>query len=217
MKIETFPMGVFQVNSFLLFCEETGESVVVDPGDHPEILIARYEALGRSPVAILNTHGHIDHVAGNRAIKDRWDVPILMHPGDGFLIETFDQQAALFGLDMSSPPAPDGELSDGVPFRFGACRLEIIHTPGHSPGHVVLASGSAAISGDLIFAGSIGRTDLPGGDLGTLLRSVDRLGDFLPDETVLHPGHGPATTLGEERRTNPFLQPGFRSQMLGGS
>ncbi len=207
-------MGVFQVNSYLLFCEETGESIVVDPGDQPEILIDRYEELGAAPSAILNTHGHLDHVAGNARAKERWGVPILMHSDDRFLIDAFDEQATLFGLDLTSPPPPDGELVPGTPFEFGACRLEVLHAPGHSPGHVVLLHEREAISGDVLFAGSIGRTDLPGGDLGTLLRSIDDVLVPAGDDLVVRPGHGPATTVGEERRSNPYLQPEFRRQML---
>ncbi|MGH2571243.1 MAG: MBL fold metallo-hydrolase [bacterium] len=214
MRIETFPMGMFQVNSYLLRCEETGETVVVDPGDEPEVLLRRLDEIGARPVAIVNTHGHLDHVAGNGAIRERWDVPIWMHPADRFLIEAFPQQAAMFGLDLAPPPAPDRELAAGGAFRFGACELAVHHAPGHSPGSVVLVGGNQAISGDVIFAGSIGRFDLPGGDLPTLLRSIDDVILPLGDATTLYPGHGPATTVGRERRANPFLQASIREQVL---
>jgi glyoxylase-like metal-dependent hydrolase (beta-lactamase superfamily II) len=207
-------MGMFQVNSYLLRCEETGEIVVVDPGDEPEILLRRLDEIDARPVAIVNTHGHVDHVAGNGAIRERWDVPIWMHPADRFLIDAFPQQAAMFGLDLTPPPAPDRELAEGFVFRFGGCELAVHHAPGHSPGSVVLVEGSQAISGDVIFAGSIGRFDLPGGDLPTLLRSIDDVIVPLGDGMTLYPGHGPATTVGRERRANPFLQASIREQVL---
>ena len=216
MITEVFPMGVFQVNSYLLRCEETGETVVVDPGDEPQILVRRLEELGVEPVAILNTHGHLDHVAGNAAVKLRYGVPILMHEDDRFLIDTFVQQARMFGLDLEAPPPPDAPLTPGEAFRFGEIELKILFAPGHSPGHVILLDEDTAISGDVLFAGSIGRTDLPGGDLPTLLRSIDEVVVPLGDDTAILPGHGPATTVGAERRANPFLQEELRGEILRG-
>jgi glyoxylase-like metal-dependent hydrolase (beta-lactamase superfamily II) len=207
-------MGMFQVNSYLLQCEETGEIVVVDPGDEPEILLRRLDEMGQAPVAIVNTHGHLDHVVGNGAVRDRFDVPIWMHAADRFLIDAFPEQAAMFGLEFAPPPPPDRELVEGQPFRFGAVELAVHLAPGHSPGSVVLVTGDQAISGDVIFAGSIGRFDLPRGDLPTLLRSIDEVIVPLGDDTTLHPGHGPATTVGRERRSNPYLQAGVREQVL---
>jgi glyoxylase-like metal-dependent hydrolase (beta-lactamase superfamily II) len=205
---------MFQVNSYLLRCEETGETVVVDPGDEPAILLRRLDEIRTAPVAIVNTHGHLDHVAGNASIRERWDVPIWMHPADRFLIDAFAEQAAMFGLELPPPPAPDRELVPGGVFRFGACELSVRHAPGHSPGSVVLVERDRAISGDVIFAGSIGRFDFPGGDLPTLLRSIDEVILPLGDGATLHPGHGPATTVGRERRANPYLQPSIREQVL---
>lgn len=207
-------MGAFGVNSYLLTCEESGVVVVVDPGDEPERLVARLEKRGAAPALILNTHGHLDHVAGNAALKERYGAPILMHPGDGFLLQRFAEQAAAFGLRLTSPPPPDGELVPGQPVEFGKCRLEVLFAPGHSPGHVILVHGQDAISGDVLFAGSIGRTDLPGGSLTALLDTLDRVVVPLGDEMRIHPGHGPSTTVGEERRTNPFLQPSLRASIL---
>lgn len=214
MKIEIFPMGVFQVNSYLLACEKTGKIVVVDPGDEPEILLRRLDQLKAQPVAILNTHGHVDHVAGNAAIQREFAIPSLLHPADRFLVETFPAQAAMFGLDLESPPPPDGELVPGETFAFGECTLRILHTPGHSPGSVTLVHENDAISGDVLFADSIGRTDLPQGDLPTLLRSIDDVLVPLGDEMRIHPGHGPQTTIARERRSNPFLRKEWRQQLL---
>jgi glyoxylase-like metal-dependent hydrolase (beta-lactamase superfamily II) len=214
VKIEIFPMGVFQVNSYLLACEKTGKIVVVDPGDEPEILLRRLDQLKAQPVAILNTHGHVDHVAGNAAIQREFAIPSLLHPADRFLVETFPAQAAMFGLDLESPPPPDGELVPGETFAFGECTLRILHTPGHSPGSVTLVHENDAISGDVLFADSIGRTDLPQGDLPTLLRSIDDVLVPLGDEMRIHPGHGPQTTIARERRSNPFLRKEWRQQLL---
>jgi glyoxylase-like metal-dependent hydrolase (beta-lactamase superfamily II) len=214
VKIEIFPMGVFQVNSYLLACEKTGKIVVVDPGDEPEILLRRLDQLKAQPVAILNTHGHVDHVAGNAAIQREFAIPSLLHPADRFLVETFPAQAAMFGLDLESPPPPDGELVPGETFAFGECTLRILHTPGHSPGSVTHVHENDAISGDVLFADSIGRTDLPQGDLPTLLRSIDDVLVPLGDEMRIHPGHGPQTTIARERRSNPFLRKEWRQQLL---
>lgn len=216
MRVEVFPMGAFQVNSYLLTCESTGQIVVVDPGDEPGILLRALDRRGAAPVAILNTHGHLDHVAGNAALRERWDVPALMHPDDTFLVENFASQAAAFGLRLATPPPADGPLTPGDTFTFGDVTLDIRHAPGHSPGHVVLVEEKQVISGDVLFAGSIGRTDLPGGDLVTLLRSLDEVMVPLGDDMVVHPGHGPSTTIGEERRSNPFLQAEFRQRILSG-
>jgi glyoxylase-like metal-dependent hydrolase (beta-lactamase superfamily II) len=213
VKIEIFPMGVFQVNSYLLACEKTGKIVIVDPGDEPEILLRRLDQLKAEPVAILNTHGHVDHVAGNAVIKREFAIPAFLHRADRFLVENFPAQAAMFGLELEPPPPPDGELVPGETFDFGECTLRILHTPGHSPGSVTLVHENDAISGDVLFADSIGRTDLPRGDLPTLLRSIDDVLVPLGDEMRIHPGHGPQTTIGRERRSNPFLRKEWRAQL----
>ena len=214
MIVEAFPMGVFQVNSYLLRCDATGETVVVDPGDEPQILLQRLDELQVTPKAILNTHGHLDHVAGNATVQERYGIPILMHPDDQFLIDTFPQQAAMFGLELDPPPSPDEELVPGKTYSFGEIELDIHFAPGHSPGHVIFVHDGVAISGDVLFAGSIGRTDLPGGDINTLLRTLDEVMVPLGDAMEIHPGHGPSTTIGDERRSNPFLQSELRGDIL---
>lgn len=218
MNVQVFPMGVFQVNSYVLTCRDTGKTVVVDPGDEPEILLRHLDAAGVVPEAILNTHGHLDHVAGNAALIERWRIPAYLPPGDRFLLDGFTEQAAMFGLPhLAAPPAPDGDLVDGATYSFGDVTLDIRSAPGHSPGHVILVGDGVTISGDVLFAGSIGRTDLPGGDLETLLRTLDDVMLPLGDATVVHPGHGPSTTIGAERRSNPYLQPAVRAQLRAGS
>lgn len=213
MNVEIFPMGAFQVNSYLLQCEETGAIAVIDPGDEPGILLDRLALMKGKPEILLNTHGHIDHVSGNAAILRKYNIPALLHPEDIFLVREFAEQAAYFGLRLEAPPPPSGPLVPGEPVTFGACRLEVYHTPGHSPGSVTFVHGAQAISGDVIFAGSIGRTDLPRADLATLMRSIDEV--FTPHpEWQIFPGHGPTTSVRAELKSNPFLQREWRSEML---
>jgi glyoxylase-like metal-dependent hydrolase (beta-lactamase superfamily II) len=154
---------------------------------------------------ILLTHAHMDHVEGIPAVKRELDVPILLHPADAPLYAAAPMQAQMFGLRMEPLPPVDGELVVGDAVRFGECALEVRFAPGHAPGHVILVGDGVALVGDVIFAGSIGRTDLPGGDFATLMRSIREQVLTLPDETTLHTGHGPDTTVGRERVSNPFV------------
>lgn len=214
MRIECFPMGGFQVNSYLLQCESTGAVAIVDPGELPHLLIRRLDELGVEPIAIINTHGHIDHVAGIAAIRRRYEVPFWLHPSDEVFIDRFDEQARAFGLELETPPSPDRELVPGETFRLGDSDLRILHTPGHSPGSVTFVHEKHAISGDVLFAGSIGRTDLPGADARTLFRSIDDVLVPLGEDIEIHSGHGPATTIERELRTNPFLAADARRYVL---
>jgi glyoxylase-like metal-dependent hydrolase (beta-lactamase superfamily II) len=204
------------VNSYLLICEKTGKSVLVDPGENPDVLLRRLAERASPPEFILNTHGHLDHVAGNAAVRETTGAPILMHRADRFLLDSFSQQAAMFGLTLPQPPVPDGDLVAGESLTFGETTLEVLGAPGHSPGSVVLATEGCALVGDVLFAGSIGRTDLPGGDLATLLRSIRATLLPLGDPVRVYPGHGPPTTIGAERAQNPYLADGFADQVLGG-
>jgi glyoxylase-like metal-dependent hydrolase (beta-lactamase superfamily II) len=217
VRIESFALGSFLVNSYILVCEETGRAAVVDPGEEPQILLRRLAELGSVPEVILNTHGHIDHVAGNAALREATGAPIFMHPDDRFLLDSFEQQAAMFGLTAAAPPPPDGELVAGGEVSFGSVTLEIVHAPGHSPGSVLLVAHKRVLVGDVLFAGSVGRTDLPGGDTAALMRSIRENLLSLEDAVEVFPGHGPATTIGMERRSNPFLVPGFTEGLLGGA
>ena len=214
MRILTYPLGSFQVNSYILVCEETGKTAVVDPGEEPGVLLRRLAELGSPPEMILSTHGHIDHVAGNAALREATGAPILMHAADRFLLDSFEQQAAMFGVNATAPPPPDGELVGGAAVSFGNVTLEVVHAPGHSPGSVLLLAGKCALVGDVLFAGSVGRTDLPGGDTAALMRSIRDSLLSLEDTVEVYPGHGPATTIGVERRRNPYLVPGFVEELL---
>ena len=219
MILERRAVPPFYKNGFVLGCEETREGVIVDPGDEVGELL---DAVARHRIdvkAILLTHAHLDHVTGVGKAKAALGAPVWLHRDDNFLYEGVVQQGQMFGLAVDPQPPVDrfydpaaalGAGGEG-PLRFGRYDVRVLHTPGHCPGGVCLSvskegeSNSTLIVGDTLFAGSIGRTDLPGGDLPTLLRSIREVLFAFPDDTVVWSGHGEATTIGRERRTNPFL------------
>lgn len=205
MIIEVLAGGPFAMNVYLVGSEGTGDAVLIDPGYESERLLARAQEKGLKVGAVLCTHGHIDHVAEAAACRRATGAPLCLHRDDRFLIDELAAHAALFGLPRPAPPTIDRFLADGETVTVGDLSFRVLHVPGHTPGHVAFVVGGRAWVGDCLFRDSIGRTDLPGGDAGTLLASIrDRL---LPlgDEVVAYPGHGPETTMGYERRNNPFL------------
>ncbi|MDW7710729.1 MAG: MBL fold metallo-hydrolase [Deferrisomatales bacterium] len=206
MILDIHPVGMIQANCYILGDEETREAVVIDPGGDTPVLVRSLEARRLNPVAILATHGHFDHVEGLASLKRATGAPIHVHRGDLTLIQGMTGQGLLFGVRVEAAPAPDVFLEDGDRVRFGPYTLQVLHTPGHSPGSVSYLLDKSVFVGDLLFAGSIGRTDLQGGDYDTLLRSVRTRIFTLPEDTVVYPGHGPATTVRTEKRTNPFFQ-----------
>ena len=212
MVVRCFTGGAFGENAYLLSCVGTGEAIVVDPGAAVGELLDTAEESGVRVVSIVLTHAHLDHVDGVAEAKRRTDAPVYLHPDDAELYRAAPLQAEWFGVTIETPPPADRPLAEGGRVTFGECELEVRHAPGHAPGHVVLVAESFAMVGDCVFAGSIGRTDLPGGDFQTLMRSIRTRILTLPAETILYPGHGPETTVGHERATNPFLV-----QNLGGS
>ncbi len=211
--------GVFAENCYLVADPERGEAVLVDPGEEADLFLARLDSEGWTPTAIWLTHAHIDHVAGVARVKEATGVPVLLHPADRPLYDKAEMQAMMFGLRIDQPPPPDGELVAGECVRVGRFAFDVVHTPGHSPGSVSFLGHGLSLSGDVLFAGSIGRTDLPGGDTDTLLRSIREQLFALPDETAVLSGHGPDTTIGEEKRTNPFvkLAPGINACLRCGA
>ena len=205
MKIVTIPNGVFAENCYLVIDEDAHECAIVDPGEEAGLILHKIAASGARPTAIWLTHAHLDHVMGVPRIKAELGVPVYLHPADRRLYDAVPQQAAAFGVAAEALPAPDQAFAHGDEAQVGSLAFAVRHTPGHSPGSVTLVGHGVALCGDVLFAGSIGRTDLPGGSLETLLGSIERELLSLPDETIVHSGHGPETTIGQERRANPFL------------
>lgn len=208
LRYRTIPVTPFQQNCSILWCEATREAVVVDPGgDLPQLEVALHE-LGVQLKQIWLTHCHIDHAGGTGEMARRYRVPIIgPHPGDQFWIDGLPEQARQFGFPPAEPFTPTRWLHDGDTVQIGQCELAVRHCPGHTPGHVVFYSAQAkrAFVGDVLFAGSIGRTDFPGGNHEQLLASIrDRLWP-MGDDTIFIPGHGPESSFSQERQTNPFV------------
>jgi glyoxylase-like metal-dependent hydrolase (beta-lactamase superfamily II) len=212
MSIESLAVAPFHKNGFLVTCDATRDAILIDPGDETDGLLAIAQASEVTVRLILLTHGHVDHVAGVARAKRATGAPVGVHRDDLFLYEAAIQHGLFFGLRVEQPPPPDLFLSPGTPLAFGRCSVEVHHTPGHSPGGVCLhvrgaeADETHLFVGDTLFAGSIGRTDLPGGDYETLMQSIRTVLLGFDDAAIVHPGHGPETTIGRERTTNPFLR-----------
>jgi hydroxyacylglutathione hydrolase len=206
--IETFPVGPLQCNCTILADEQTAEAIVIDPGDDISRIHRRLTALGLKLKQILITHAHIDHVGGALQLKRLTGAPILLNQNDLPLLEMMDEQAGWLGVDTPQIAPPDDLLTDGLQVGLPAYPATVIHTPGHTQGSVCLhfAPLKLLIAGDTLFAGSIGRTDLPGGNYEQIIESIASRLMALPDETRVLPGHGAATTIGTERRSNPFLR-----------
>lgn len=217
MKVRAFTGGGFAENGYLVVCESSGAAVVVDPGAAADRMAETVLAEGLELGAVLLTHAHLDHIEGVHLIRAAVpDVPIRLHEADRRLYDALPQQAAAFGLPMPAPqPEPTDSLEHGQRLTFGSCALDVRFAPGHAPGHVIFVSEEEglALVGDVVFQGAIGRTDLPGGDFYTLMRSIREQVLTLPDGLVLLPGHGPATTVGDERNGNPFLVPQFGGRL----
>ncbi len=212
--LRTIPVGPLQCNCSILFDAGSRDAVVIDPGDEADRIVAEIEKEGLRVLALLHTHGHFDHIGGSGAVSRATGARIRLHDADRFLWDALPQQAALFGFTAEPLPAPDGGLTDGEEIRFGSGSLRAIHTPGHTPGSTCFRlDGDAPIlfSGDTLFRRSIGRTDLWGGDPDGIVESIREKLFSLPATTRVICGHGPDTTVGEEKRSNPFVGESRRS------
>jgi hydroxyacylglutathione hydrolase len=205
VQILQIPNGVFVENTYLVIDERAAECAIVDPGEEAGLILHKVEQSGARPVAIWLTHAHVDHVLGVPRVRAATGAPVLLHAEDRPLYDHVPQQAAAFGLRADPLPPPDRAWAHGEELRVGGLRFGVRHTPGHSPGSVALLGEGVVFAGDVLFQGSIGRTDLPGGDYQTLIDSIERELLVLPDSTIVYSGHGPQTTIGAERRANPFL------------
>jgi glyoxylase-like metal-dependent hydrolase (beta-lactamase superfamily II) len=206
MYIETIVVGPLQVNCYLVGCEQSRQAAVIDPGDDVERILAGLERAGMKASCIINTHEHFDHVGGNKRLHEVTGAPILAHRACAAEITRISSRALLWGMRAEDSPPPDRLLDEGDRVEIGeSVVLRVLTTPGHSPGSISLVGEGVAFVGDLIFAGSIGRTDFPGGDYDTLIRSVREKIFPLGDGVILYSGHGPATSVGRERATNPFF------------
>lgn len=205
VTIEWLVTGPVQENAVLVY-DDDQRGFLIDPGDEAPRILARVQALNFRPEAILLTHAHFDHVGAVQAVREHLKVPVLAHPDGLTLHRAAASSAARFGLNVTQPADPDGDLQGGDVLTAGDVTLNVRALPGHAPGHVVFVGDGFVVAGDTLFRGSIGRTDLPGGDHALLLEGIERELMTLPDETRVYPGHGPFTTIGVEKRGNPFLQ-----------
>lgn len=209
MLYETFPVGPFMCNCTIIGDDATKDAIIIDPGDEAERILDIVRANDLTVKYLVHTHAHMDHITGTRRLKEETGAEILLHSGDAWLYENLQTQASMFGFNVQDPLPVDRYLEDGETIVFGAAETSVVHTPGHSPGSVCfrLEDGKDIVfSGDTLFAQGIGRTDLWGGSFDTLIESIQtRLLSF-DEETIVHPGHGPSTTIWEEKRQNPWLQ-----------
>ncbi len=206
LKVESFQVGPLENNTYVVFDPETLEAVVVDPGMGSEPVAAAIKGRNLRVTAILNTHAHFDHTYKNAHFVKEFGCPLMIHEAELELLRDMSRHAGLFGFPPSSSPDPDAFLRVGGEVRVGGGSLKILHTPGHTPGGVCFAAPGFVISGDTLFAQSIGRTDLPGGDYDALVQSIKSSLYALPESTEVYPGHGPATLIGYEKRHNPFVK-----------
>lgn len=204
--IKKLEVGPIMANCFVVGCDETKEAVVIDPGDDADRILMTLAQEQLTAKYLINTHGHFDHVSANKKMKEATGAQIAIHPEDEPMLSQLSQSALTFGLTSENSPPADIHLNDGDTITFGNITMKVIHTPGHSKGGICLHTDGHLFAGDTLFAGSIGRTDLPGGDYGTLISSIKEKLFPLEDHTIVYTGHGPETLIGREKASNPFLR-----------
>jgi hydroxyacylglutathione hydrolase len=210
LEVVSLPNGQFAENCYLVADRRTREAVIVDPGEEPAMFLAELNTRAWSLQAIWLTHAHIDHIIGVGPIRAATGASIYLHPLDRPIYDALPLYGGWVGMQLEQPPAPDHELLPGQVLKVGGFDFAVRFTPGHSPGSVGFVGEGMVFGGDVLFNGSVGRTDLPGGDAPTLMASIQSQLLSLPDSTVVHSGHGPDTTIGVERLTNPFLTGAYR-------
>ncbi|MDA3787729.1 MAG: MBL fold metallo-hydrolase [Desulfobacula sp.] len=206
MIIKKLEVGPIMANCFILGCESTKEAVVIDPGDDADRILMELSKSELKVKYLINTHGHFDHVGANKRMKEVTGAQLAIHPEDEPMLNELSHSALMFGLSAENSPPADILLKDGDEISFGEITLKVIHTPGHSKGGICLYTKGHLFSGDTLFAGSIGRTDLPGGDYDTLISNIKGKLLHFDEDTIVYTGHGPETTIGNEKRMNPFLR-----------
>jgi len=204
LELQVYENSAFRVNSYLAVQED--ECIIIDPGEEFSLLEKAVTEQGLNPLAILNTHGHVDHIAGVVPLQKRYNIPFCLHAADRYLLDHHEQSCANYGLYYAGTPDIDHDLSGQNEIIFGSIAFRILHTPGHTPGGVCLLAGNEMLTGDTLFFRSIGRTDFPGGDHAALQNSIRSRLYSLPASTRIHPGHGPVSRIGDEMRMNPFTR-----------
>jgi hydroxyacylglutathione hydrolase len=210
LEVVALPNGQFAETCYLLADRRTGDAVLIDPGEEPAMFLAELDTRGWSLRAVWLTHAHVDHIMGVGDVHRATGAPIHLHPLDRPIYDALPQFGSWVGKRLDVPPPPDVDLLPGSVLQVGGIPFEVRFTPGHSPGSVSFVGSGRIFGGDVLFNGSVGRTDLPGGDFGTLMSTLQTQFMSLPDSTVVHSGHGPDTTIGIERLTNPFLTGAYR-------
>lgn len=205
MIIKDLTVGPIMANCYIVGCEETKSAAVIDPGDEADRILMVLAEAGLTVKTIINTHGHFDHVSANQRMKEVTGAELLIHELDAPMLSQLSATAAAWGMSSDNSPPPDRMLSHGDVVQVGNIALTTIHTPGHTPGGISLHADNAVFVGDTLFAGSIGRTDFPGGDFGVLKSSIQEKLFTLDDDVTVYPGHMGPTTIGREKRTNPFV------------
>lgn len=205
MNYEIIVVGPLETNCYVVYCQDSLECAVVDPGAEADRIFQLIARKSLKPALILNTHGHIDHIGANKDIKEKFNIPLYIHSADSPMLENVQQSEMAIFLGAMDSPSPDHLLNDGDKIKIGESFLRVIHTPGHSPGSVSFLGDGFLLSGDTLFFGGVGRTDLPGGSWEDMESSIKNKILTMPDEMIVLPGHGPFTTVGQEKRANPFI------------